>query len=243
MNETPPESVIAAAQPPVILAIESSADMASAAVVTSDGTAVQHRNMARHGHAAQITELARAALIEAGIAADDLTHVAAGRGPGSFTGIRVALAAAKGFVIATGASGLGLSCLASMAHAAFDRQRAVQNLVLATADTGRGSFFTQLFDRDGTPFDAIAEIDPQAPGPCPDSWQGALVTGAGAATMVTCFPDAGLTAVADMPALDAMQVARFAMARLAAGEAMDPLLPLYVAPAFLGPSGPVSAVS
>ena len=135
------------------------------------------------------------------------------------------------------------SCLASMAHAAFDRQRAVQNLVLATADTRRGSFFTQLFDRDGTPFDAIAEVDPQAPGPCPDSWQGALVTGAGAATMVTCFPDAGLTAVADMPALDAMQVARFAMARLAAGEAMDPLLPLYVAPAFLGPSGPVSAVS
>ena len=79
---------------PVILAIESSADMASAAVL-ANGAVVQRAHRARHGHAAQITELARGALAEAGISADDLTHVVAGRGPGSFTGIRVALAAAK----------------------------------------------------------------------------------------------------------------------------------------------------
>ena len=61
--------------------------------------------------------------------------------------------------------------------------------------------------------------------------------------MVTSFPDAGLKPVADMDVLDAMQVARLAAARLTAGEAMDPLLPLYVAPAFLGPSRPLPVTS
>ena len=81
----------------VILALESSADRASAAVVRTGMPGIQHLHEARHGHAALISELARAALAEAGVVPDEITHVAAGRGPGSFTGLRVALAAAKGF--------------------------------------------------------------------------------------------------------------------------------------------------
>jgi len=177
---------------PVILAIESSADMASAAVITAEGRAVQRVHRARHGHAAQITELARGALAEAGVSADDVTHVAAGRGPGSFTGIRVALAAAKGFVIATGAGGVGVSCLAAMAYAVRDGHGDGGHPVLATADTRRGSFFAQLFGRDGVPLDDISEIDPDAPGACPATWRGALVTGVGATALATAFPDAGL---------------------------------------------------
>ena len=80
----------------VILALESSADRASAAVVRTGMPGIQHLHEARHGHAALISELARAALAEAGVEPDEITHVAAGRGPGSFTGLRVALAAAKG---------------------------------------------------------------------------------------------------------------------------------------------------
>ena len=96
----------------VILALESSADRASAAVLRTGMQGIQHLHEARHGHAALISELARAALAEAGVEPDEITHVAAGRGPGSFTGLRVALAAAKGFSLATGASGTGVSCLA-----------------------------------------------------------------------------------------------------------------------------------
>ena len=223
----------------VILAIESSADMASAAVL-ANGAVVQRAHKARHGHAAQITELARGALAEAGISADDLTHVVAGRGPGSFTGIRVALAAAKGFVIATGAGGVGVSCLAAMAHAAQTRRDDIamegDGRVIATADTRRGSFFAQLFDAAGMAESDIVEIDPDAPEGCPESWQRALVTGPGAAMVAAAYPDAGMTPLAGMDPLDAAQLARLAAARIAAGDDLDPLLPLYVAPAFLGPS-------
>ena len=227
---------------PVILAIESSADMASAAVL-ANGAVVQRAHKARHGHAAQITELARGALAEAGISADDLTHVVAGRGPGSFTGIRVALAAAKGFVIATGAGGVGVSCLAAMAHAAHAAQAGRDDIavegggrVIATADTRRGSFFAQLFDAAGMAESDVVEIDPDAPEGCPESWQRALVTGPGAAMVAAAYPDAGMTPLAGMDPLDAAQLARLAAARIAAGDDLDPLLPLYVAPAFLGPS-------
>ena len=226
---------------PVILAIESSADMASAAVL-ANGAVVQQAHQARHGHAAQITELARGALAEAGIGADDLTHVVAGRGPGSFTGIRVALAAAKGFVIATGAGGVGVSCLAAMAHAAQTRRDdgVVEggSRVIATADTRRGSFFAQLFDTAGIALSDVVEIDPEVPDSCPETWQRALVTGPGAAVIAAAYPDAGMTPLAGMDPLDAAQLARLAAAQLATGDDLYPLLPLYVAPAFLGPSRP-----
>ena len=69
-----------------ILALEASADQASAAILCADGRQAQHSHAARHGHAALITELARAALTDAGVDADGLTHVAAGRGPGRTPG-------------------------------------------------------------------------------------------------------------------------------------------------------------
>ena len=56
----------------VILALESSADRASAAVVRTGMLGIQHLHEARHGHAALISELARAALAEAGVEPDEI---------------------------------------------------------------------------------------------------------------------------------------------------------------------------
>lgn len=216
-----------------ILALESSADQASAAVLCADGRQAQHSHAARHGHAALITELARAALADAGVDAEGLTHVAAGRGPGSFTGIRVALAAAKGFALASGASGVGVSCLAATAHAA--RSVAADRPILATADTRRGSYFTQAFAPSGDVMSDIIDLDPESNQGIAADWHGALVVGPGAALVVDAHADAGLTVDSALPSLDALQVARLAADGLMHRRAADPLLPLYVAPAFLGP--------
>ena len=60
---------------------------------------------------------------------------------------RVALAAAKGFALAAGAEGVGVSCLAAMAQAARDARPDLGDMpIVATADTRRGSFFCQAFD-------------------------------------------------------------------------------------------------
>ena len=219
-----------------VLAFESSADQASAAII-ADGVACQHLHAARHGHAALITELARAALEESGLVARVVTPVAAGRGPGSFTGIRVALAAAKGFALAVGAEGMGVSCLAAMAQAARHERPDLGDMpIVATADTRRGSFFCQAFDSAGSVDENIIEVDGETPVDVPKSWRGAAIIGAGAKVIAAAGTGRTMTRIADLPALDALQVARLAAQRMQAGTVPEPLTPLYVAPAFLGPS-------
>jgi tRNA threonylcarbamoyladenosine biosynthesis protein TsaB len=220
----------------VILALESSANRASAALVRTGMPGIQHLHEARHGHAALICELARAALAEAGVEPDEITHVAAGRGPGSFTGLRVALAAAKGFSLATGAYGTGVSCLAAAAHAAAPR--AADGHIIATADTRRGSFFAQLFTATADPLSKIIEIDPKDHTPFTGAWHGAMVIGAGAGPLAKAHVDSGLRLDMLAPPIDSLQVAHLAETRISNGLGHEPMLPLYVAPPFLGPSKP-----
>jgi len=217
---------------PVILAFEASGDQASSCLLLADGTWYQQVHQARHGHASLITELGRQVIDQAGIPMNEITHVAAGRGPGSFTGIRVALAAAKGFSLAIGARGIGVSCLAAMASAA--RSSADLRSILATADTRRGSYFAQLFDPDGTPHTDILEMDPESDMALPVECNSAAILGAGANPIIAAAPDSGLKLL-DHPAIDARQIASFAACRIRGGQELDPLVPLYVAPAFLGP--------
>jgi len=234
----------------VILALEASADQASAAIWRADGRHWQEVHAARHGHAAVVTELARRVMEQAGVTATSLTHIAAGRGPGSFTGIRVALAGAKGFALASGGAGIGISCLAAMEHAVrLHRPEYGERRLLATADTRRGSYFCQIFDpaldQALETARSIQDVTPESGQQTPEDWQGAVVIGPGAAALVAAFPDRAMMALQDVPPVDALQIAELAAHRLRTGLAAERLTPLYVAPAFLGPalSRPVDPAS
>ena len=229
----------------VILAFEASADQATAAVIMSGGRRAMHHHQARHGHAAVITGLAEAALQDCGLEARAITHVAAGCGPGSFTGIRVALSAAKGFQLACDAKPVGLSCLlvaaANWRNAHDANGRNVHDedgLLVASADTRRGSYFCQAFGPDNAPIGAILDIDPQAVAAgetdLPDAWHGARLIGPGAAPLAAVC-GGRLVANDDAAPVDAMQIAQLASIMIADEVALPPLQPLYVVPAFLGP--------
>ncbi len=221
----------------VILAFEASADQATAAVIMSGGRRAMHHHQARHGHAAVITGLAEAALQDCGLEARAITHVAAGCGPGSFTGIRVALSAAKGFQLACDAQPVGLSCLL-VAAAHWRKAHDEDGLLVASADTRRGSYFCQAFGPDNAPIGAILDIDPQAVAAgetdLPDAWHGARIIGPGAAPLATVC-GGRLVANDDAAPVDAMQIAQLASIMIADEVALPPLQPLYVVPAFLGP--------
>tara|TARA_E500000075_G_scaffold90832_1_gene82236 strand:+ start:2120 stop:2809 length:690 start_codon:yes stop_codon:yes gene_type:complete len=221
----------------VILAFEASADQATAAVIMSGGRRAMHHHQARHGHAAVITGLAEAALQDCGLEARAITHVAAGCGPGSFTGIRVALSAAKGFQLACDAQPVGLSCLL-VAAANWRNAHDEDGLLVASADTRRGSYFCQAFGPDNAPIGAILDIDPQAVAAgetdLPDAWHGARIIGPGAAPLAAVC-GGRLVANDDAAPVDAMQIAQLASIMIADEVALPPLQPLYVVPAFLGP--------
>ena len=63
-----------------------------------------------------------------------------------------------------------------------------------------------------------------------------MVIGAGSEPLRAACDAAGLRPGSSVPQIDSLQVARLAGLTIATGLPPEPLLPLYVAPAFLGPS-------
>ncbi|MDT0183028.1 tRNA (adenosine(37)-N6)-threonylcarbamoyltransferase complex dimerization subunit type 1 TsaB [Microbacterium sp. ARD31] len=83
----------------MILGIDTSLGTA-VAVVEHDGVVrAQLESADPRGHAEVIGTLLQRVLAEAQVAASDITHVAAGMGPGPFTGLRVGIAAARTFAL------------------------------------------------------------------------------------------------------------------------------------------------
>ena len=148
----------------VILGIEASGNSASAAVVDGASADTQclgaMRLEARFGHAGVLTVEIDAMLKTAGVDYAALQYLAVGCGPGSFTGIRVGLAAAVGYGLALGVPVYGVSSLEAMAGAEA-------GLSLSLMDTRRGGYFAQMFE-DGKAvsrvFDApLAELAAELP--------------------------------------------------------------------------------
>jgi tRNA threonylcarbamoyladenosine biosynthesis protein TsaB len=72
----------------------------------------------------------------------DVTRWAVGVGPGSFTGVRIAVATAKGVVLATGAELVGVTSLDALAHGLGDAQK--PPAVVAVVPAGKSEVFVQV---------------------------------------------------------------------------------------------------
>ncbi|MBO9501257.1 tRNA (adenosine(37)-N6)-threonylcarbamoyltransferase complex dimerization subunit type 1 TsaB [Brevundimonas sp. A19_0] len=97
------------------------------------------------GHQERLPVLVEAVLAEAGLGASALSVVAATRGPGSFTGLRVGLAFAQGLAAATGARGLGLSSLEALAVQAILADPDGDSPLAAVMDARRGQVYLALW--------------------------------------------------------------------------------------------------
>lgn len=143
---------------PIILSLEASAGQASAALAQGDQVLAQANHDAPHGHAAWMVHLAEDVLSKAQKTAKDITLVIGGTGPGSFTGIRVALAAAKGYGLTQNTTPIGISSLAALAADVTDvADDASGKPILTLIDSRRKSWFMQLFDANLTPLTPIVD--------------------------------------------------------------------------------------
>ena len=240
---------------PVILAFEASTNQLSVAVYADGVIRAMKTAEAAFGQAASLVPLAVSALAEADVDFAMISHVAAGRGPGSFTGLRVSLAAAKGVCLAHDLPGLGISGLEALAYSCADEDGDLPTLCLA--DTRRGNVYGQFFAADMTPQSDIFEAQiEQLPLLVPSALaqEAILLAGNGGQAAAIAFIGAGrqvrlasgrmissdmISADAADQGVDDISVNAGMIARLAAyhlsRNKILPLTPLYLADPRLGP--------
>ncbi|WBX85635.1 tRNA (adenosine(37)-N6)-threonylcarbamoyltransferase complex dimerization subunit type 1 TsaB [Sphingosinicella microcystinivorans] len=127
----------------MLLAIETGTAACSVALI--DGTAIvaaRHEIIGR-GHSERLVPLVEAVLAESGARP---RAIAVDVGPGSFTGLRVGIAAARGFGLVWDVPVHGFSSMTLLAARAFAASDAPH--LTAVLDAGRGEVFVQAFGRD-----------------------------------------------------------------------------------------------
>lgn len=119
----------------VHLAVDTSSDYLSVALWGEDGVRFERTEHVGRKHAVRLPQAFNEALDEANVTRDALSSVTVGVGPGSYTGIRVGIAAARGVAFALGLPLHGACSLAMVAANAGPRTEPVR--VLRDARHGR----------------------------------------------------------------------------------------------------------
>lgn len=101
----------------LILGLDAALARVSAALVRDDVVIAERQVPRDRGEAASLAAMVAAVLAEAGVAASDLDAVTATVGPGSFTGLRAALALAHGIALGAGAALVGVTVAEALAQA------------------------------------------------------------------------------------------------------------------------------
>ena len=105
-----------------ILAVDTATEQCSAAIVSDARDWLRAAPTAR-GHADLILPMVDELLRESGYSLADMDALAFGRGPGSFTGVRIAVGVIQGLALASGKSVVGVSNLAAVAQRALAKYR------------------------------------------------------------------------------------------------------------------------
>ena len=156
----------------MLLVIETATAACSAALLGADGSVLDERHeIVGRGHAERLVPM-----IAELLAGRHPDSILVDCGPGSFTGVRVGLAAARGLAIGWHVPVAGFSSLAMLAVASRERE------VAAALQGGHGELFVQSFA--GDPIVPVDELRSLAPAQAAASVRAGLVVGSGAEALV-----------------------------------------------------------
>jgi tRNA threonylcarbamoyladenosine biosynthesis protein TsaB len=196
----------------IVLAIDTCLFACSVAVVDGERVLARRIEPMSRGHQERLAPVVQEAMLEASLGFDQLDRIGVTVGPGSFTGLRVGLAFAKGLAAALGIPAVGIGSLEALA--APERGD-----VVAVLDAKRGQVYLQAFSGgvavsapDALPIEtAAARVAEFAPD---------TLIGTGAVLLANVRP---ATRVIETDVTDPV-----AVARLAAARAPVPPRPLYL---------------
>lgn len=128
-----------------ILALETSAKAVSAAVVENGAVLASTYQNLGLTHSVTLMPMVDTMLKNAGMAAQDMALIAVAAGPGSFTGLRIGISAAKGLAWALDLPCCGVSTLEAMA----ENVTAFEGMVICAMDARRQQIYNAVFDCHG----------------------------------------------------------------------------------------------
>ena len=127
-----------------VLALETSTKIGSVAVVFGERIEADRIGGVDARHGETLLPLVQGALREANVTLKEVGLLAVGCGPGSFTGTRVGLACAKGFVLGTGLPLVGVPSFAAIAGRVVAESE--HDRVVVVSDAGRGAVFAGFYE-------------------------------------------------------------------------------------------------
>lgn len=131
-----------------ILAIDTATERCSAALLI-DGRTLERSQETPRGHADLILPMIDSLLREGDVRLLDLDGVAYGRGPGAFTGVRIAIGVAQGLAFGACLLTVGVSDLAAVAQQVASLEKASEN-ILVCMDARMGEVYWARFHRTDT---------------------------------------------------------------------------------------------
>jgi tRNA threonylcarbamoyladenosine biosynthesis protein TsaB len=199
----------------MILSIDTCLGASSVAVLDGERVLASGSEPMTRGHQERIGGLARSIAAEAGVAFSDLTRIGVTVGPGSFTGLRVGLAFAKGLATALSIPCVGVNTLESLAYG-------TKGFAAAVIDARMSQVYIQVFA------DGVSLMAPDALGLGEAAARLAELYSGGPATLIgsgaPLLADALSNASVLTPAApDPVAVARLAAAKPAPTHSPRPL--------------------
>ena len=176
----------------IILGLDTTSNVASVALRRDGATVAEEVLETTDGHAQWIYHMIERVLERAGITLDHVDCFASAVGPGSFTGVRICLAAVKGLADATGKPAAGISNLRALATFGTGDERK------PVIDARRGQIYTAIYNSRLELVSPEVLIDGQATDPVP----------ALAGAIALCAEQDGPDKWQDPAALDAHYVRR-----------------------------------
>lgn len=147
----------------IVLGFDTSTNATSVALRLADGRVAEARDDppagAHPGHATRLLAMADDLLEDAATKFADVGRIAVGVGPGTFTGLRVGIATARGLAQSSGAELVGVSSLRALALPALREDGAA---VLAAIDARRGEIFAAAYSADGDELACGRALEPDA---------------------------------------------------------------------------------
>jgi tRNA threonylcarbamoyladenosine biosynthesis protein TsaB len=213
-----------------ILALDTATESCSAALL-ADGVLILREDEFERGHAEHILPMIDAVLAEGRTSLKELDAIAFGRGPGGFTGVRLAASVTQGLAFGASLPVVPISDLAAVAQRVLDIEPSAER-VLVCNDARMREVYWACFERRAGLAEAVTPeaVSPASVVTLPKEWGDQPIAAAGGGFQA--YPELQQRFRCDYPALlpHAREIARLAVREVTAGRTRGATeaLPVYL---------------